>query len=443
MVVSVCHSARSLESILERERILITPCVRDILGDISTLDEARLHNFCVATNSIPRADGFYSVDQLKDLYARKLVAGIYFGSIRSELDSSEHEMAKFGYYDAAKWAIVLSDQDSDGSYLWRLRAAICSYKKAELCDNTKQKTDAFFGYVYATRSMVDVLRAVSSAAFDAKDHGWPRKKLIGFFRDCVNRATELKIGVEIRDDKIFGLYRIAVGYFEKLSSRDGSLRPGFIMGSDLDSVVRTNIGDEPVLGIPEITDFLRSIKLDQPFGISSFDMQTRTSFEIGGYGAKSRNDLRDIYVRRLIAAIVYGESMCSGSYDINLRDAHYAYEKSAAVSYYLVDVDPGEGDLWRLRSMILRGKGTGFARGVGRLSDAMFSHLCSLEACMKLIDRVDGGLSLPGWPRKRLVRKLKADFYDMSDLVQMIGVKGCMSKFYNGIVAEARNKHNL
>lgn len=435
MVTRTGVSTGGLEYFLQRERILVTPKVREIFDGIANLGEEGIREFCFDVWNVPQ-QGDYSDDDAEYLYSGKLLAGIYFQRTGEHRDQ---ERAIFSYHDAAKWAAALS-RNSDSRFLWNLRSAICHRRKAEICDSIEDRVSAFYGYASAAKEMSDVLRSVMSGNFDFAGYDWHRNRLFGFLRECIDKATDIKNDVDINDDRIYEDYRVAVVEFEKSISKYGSLSPGFTDCPDLSRIIRTAKNDHSVLFTPEVDSCVYGIDITQPFGISSFDIQTRALFEQNG--DRSRENLRMTYARRLMAALVFGNHASAGAYLINVRDASFAYEKAAAASYRLIDLDPDEANYWGLRSVLLRSKSVEFSRRSGRFSDAMFSYICAINSCIKLIDNVDAGLIIPGWNRKKLLRILRNDFYDMQELVHNNNV-GVLGGLYYRTVDKVRAKHNL
>lgn len=161
----------------------------------------------------------------------------------------------------------------------------------------------------------------------------------------------------------------------------------------------TRIG-EPVLITEEVDALLEevcSLSYNQFF---DYDRSTRRIEE----RRLLKNELREVYARRLLAALFFGSKLALGSYMIQ-KILYFAYDRAGTMANALHKADnDDQKPKWLVRSMITRSRSAEINKSIGNNLDAFFSYVFSAGSAMRLISYIDGNYlkdPIPMWTRER------------------------------------------
>lgn len=142
-----------VENVRREEPVLITPEVEEFLEVCSNIDYFRFVRFDRNTRAMERGDT--SVEILEEIYARRLLAALYFKEQIENVNSADRD-AIFAYDRAGSASNTLAVATNEHKF-WFFRSALTRLSSAKISETRCFYQDAFYSYAFVADSTLSAL----------------------------------------------------------------------------------------------------------------------------------------------------------------------------------------------------------------------------------------------------------------------------------------------
>lgn len=196
-----------VNEVKRKEPIFITAEVDEFLPSCSGLDYSKFIRFDIGTRGM---EGEHlGTGALKEVYARRLLAGIYFSQEVSHRSEAYRDTI-FAYDKAGRAAKLLSNSTGDDAKFWILRSALTRLLSGRFSETGGFCKDAFFSYLFVAES---ALRLLDQNSLDIPDFTYER--IFDIFTNAFDKMDHFLNDRFLAEPKVYETYRRVASGHEK------------------------------------------------------------------------------------------------------------------------------------------------------------------------------------------------------------------------------------